>query len=104
MRSIARRGWGTIGTLLLAAAIVAAPALCWAGGGEKATPLENVADTRAMSPGFLKFMADTYNANLWLFGLYVVVIMACMGAILGFGVDKLLSFTGIGLGKIEHHE
>jgi hypothetical protein len=79
------------------------PSLAAAGGG-KATPLENVADTRDMTPGFAKFLADTYNANLWLFGLYVVLIMAAMGAILGFGVDKLMSFTGIGMGKIDHHE
>jgi hypothetical protein len=83
---------------------IVAPALAWAGGGEKATPLENVADTRAMTPGLIKVLADTYNANQWLFGLYVVLIMVMMGAILGFGVDKLLALTGIGLGKMEHHE
>ena len=91
--------------LLMTAAVLLTPVAAWAaGGGEKATPLENVADTRQMSPGFVKFLADTYNANLWLFGLYVVLIMATMGAILGFGVDKLLTFTGIRLGRMEHHE
>jgi hypothetical protein len=94
-----------LGSLITAGAILAAPVIASAaGGGEKATPLENVADTRAMTPGFVKFMADTYNANLWLFGLYSVLIMVLMGAAFGFGVDKLISLTGIGLGKMEHHE
>ncbi len=95
------RVWAT----LVGAALVAAPAIAWAGGGGgDVKPLENVADTRDMSPGLVKFLADTYNGNLWLFGLYVVLIMAGMGAGLGLGVDKLLALTGIGLGKIEHHE
>jgi hypothetical protein len=49
-------------------------------------------------------LADTYNANLWLFGVYVVVIMAVMGVILGLSADKLMSLTGISLGKTDHHE
>jgi hypothetical protein len=80
------------------------PVLAWAAGGEKATPIENVADTRDMAPGFVKFLADAYNGNQLVFGLYVVVIMASMGAILGLTVDKLFSLTGIKLGKMDHHE
>jgi hypothetical protein len=90
--------------LLALLVVTVTPLLAWAGGGEKVTPLENVADTRGMSPGFTKFLADTYNANLWLFGLYVVLLMAGMGVVLGLGVDKLLSLTGINLGKMDHHE
>ncbi len=100
MKSLGRR----VASAAAAAAVVLIPVVVWAAGGEKVTPLENVADTRDMSPGFVKFLADTYNGNLWLFGLYVVVLMAGMGAILGLSVDKLLALTGIGLGKMDHHE
>jgi|WetSurMetagenome_2_1015567.scaffolds.fasta_scaffold1255152_2 hypothetical protein len=100
MRSLRKR----VAALLAFALIAALPLVAWAAGGEKVTPLENVADTRDMSPGFVKLLADTYNGNLWVFGLYVVVLMAGMGAILGLSVDKLLALTGISLGKMEHHE
>jgi hypothetical protein len=100
MRRLARR-WGALLALVVVAAV---PLMAWAGGGEKVTPLENVADTRTMSPGLVKFLADTYNGNLWLFGLYVVLLMAGMGAFLGLGVDKLIGLTGIHLGKMDHHE
>jgi hypothetical protein len=89
---------------LLAAAVAAGlPALARA-AAEKATSLNAVADTRDMAPGFAKAMADTYNGNLYVFGLCVVLIMAAMGAILGFGVDKLMSYVGIDLGKMDHRE
>lgn len=97
--------WGSLRhpRAVAALAIACFPKLAHAGGG-KATPLQNVADTRDLSPGFVKFLADTYNANLWLFGVYVVVIMAVMGVILGLSADKLMSLTGISLGKTDHHE
>jgi hypothetical protein len=75
-----------------------------AAGGGKATKLINVADTRYMSPGFSRTIADIYNSNLWLYGLVVVLIMATMGAVLGYGFDKLVSLLGIDLGKLEHRE
>ncbi|MBI5478885.1 MAG: hypothetical protein HY906_08520 [Deltaproteobacteria bacterium] len=100
MRLVTRR----LAALLASLAILAVPVMVWAAGGEKVTPLENVADTRDLGPGLVKFLADTYNGNLWLFGLYVVVLMAGMGAVLGLGVDKLIGLTGIGLGKMDHHE
>jgi hypothetical protein len=84
--------------------VILFPCLAHAAGGAPATLLQNVADTRDMAPGFGKFIADTYNGNLWVFGLWVVGIMAAMGGILGIVVDKLLSLTGIGLGKMSHHE
>jgi len=95
--------WVRAGAGLVSAALLLPAALAWAAGG-KATAIENVADTRGLQPGLVKFLADTYNTNLWLFGLYVVLIMATMGAVLGLSVDKLLSLTGIGLGRMEHHE
>lgn len=75
-----------------------------AGGGKPATKLVCVADTRDMAPGYSKFVADMYNDSLPLFGLFVVVQMATMGAILGFGLDKLVALLGINLGKLDHHE
>ncbi|MFH1574208.1 MAG: hypothetical protein ABIG68_09510 [Acidobacteriota bacterium] len=76
----------------------------WAAGGKPATQLVNVADTRGMSPGLSKWLADLYNTDLWLFGLAVVLIMAAMGYVLGSGFDKLMSLVGINLGRLEHHE
>jgi len=64
----------------------------------------NVADTRALGPGVARWIAEVYNDNLWLYGVLVVIIMALMGSILGFGIDRLMSMSGINLGKLEHHE
>ena len=75
-----------------------------AGGGKPATKIYNVADTRTMDSGFSKWIADVYNTNLWLYALTVVVVMALMGLILGYGMDRLLGVLGINLGKLEHHE
>lgn len=77
-------------------ALAAAPAK----GGTK---LVVVADTRKLS-GFGKFMANTYNENLLLFAIYVLVIMAVIGLTLGFLMDKIMAMTGIELGKYEKHE
>jgi hypothetical protein len=75
-----------------------------AGGGKPATKLVNVADTRAMASGFSKWVADTYNTNLWLYGIIVVVLMASLGLVLGTVFDRILGLLGIHLGKLEHHE
>jgi len=88
----------------IAAVIFLLPTSAWAGGGKPATKIYNVADTRGMDPGLSKWIADLYNSNLWLFGIVVVVIMAGMGLILGFGMDKFVSLLGINLGRLEHHE
>jgi hypothetical protein len=74
-----------------------------AGGGKPATKLINVADTRELT-GFLKWVGDVYNTNLWLYGLVVVLIMAGMGLVLGLGFDRLIGMLGIDLGKLDHHE
>ncbi len=83
--------------------LVAAPVLA-SGGGKPATKLVNVADTRMVGPGFVKWVGDVYNSNHWLYGVLVVVVMAAMGLILGLSFDRLIGFLGIDLGKIEHHE
>ncbi|MEW5795294.1 MAG: TSUP family transporter [Candidatus Zixiibacteriota bacterium] len=43
-----------------------------AGGGKAATKIYNVADTRAMTAGLFKWIADIYNSSLFLFGLTIV--------------------------------
>ncbi|MBN1608237.1 MAG: hypothetical protein JW940_16515 [Polyangiaceae bacterium] len=90
--------------LVLPGWIVLWPRLVLAAGGAKATPLENVADTRDLAPGFSKFLADTYNGNMWLYAAYAVGIMVVMGLVLGLVADKLMGLTGISLGKADHHE
>ncbi|HUT51757.1 MAG TPA: DVU0150 family protein [bacterium] len=82
--------------------LMSSPAL--AAGGKPATKLVNVADTRMMESGPALWIANVYNENLWLYGLLVVVVMAGMGAVLGFGFDWLISRSGIDLGKLDHRE
>jgi len=85
-------------------AIFLLPSISYCAGGKPATKIYNVADTRAMEPGLPKMVADIYNSALWLYGLTVILVMAGMGFIIGFGMDKLVSHLGIDLGKLEHHE
>gem|GEM_PF-1625373 len=76
----------------------------WAAGAAPVSKLINVADTRFMEPGVSKWIADLYNANLWLYGITVVVVMAVIGLVIGLSFDKLLAATGIDLGKLDHSE
>jgi hypothetical protein len=69
-----------------------------------AKQLVNIADTRALPPGISRWIADVYNTSHWEFGLVVVVLMAAMGLILGYGFDRLVAKLGIDLGRLEHHE
>jgi hypothetical protein len=68
------------------------------------TKLVNVADTRGLGPGITKWIADIYNTSYWQFAVLVVVTMAAMGLILGYGCDRLVRLLGINLGKMQHHE
>ena len=69
-----------------------------------ATKLAKVADTAGMEPGVSKWIADLYNSNLWIFGLVTVLVMAGMGAVLGFAFDRLLALLKLDLGKLERRE
>jgi hypothetical protein len=80
------------------------PGIAAAGGGKPATKVYNVADTRGLQPGITKWIGDVYNGNPWIFGLIVVGVMAGMGLVLGFGMDRLLRMLGLNLGKLQHHE
>ena len=71
------------------------PRLVWA-GGEAATNLVVVADTRRVT-GILKYIADTYNTDPWLFAVWAVVITAVWGGILGFLMDFIMERSGLDL-------
>jgi hypothetical protein len=73
-------------------------------GGEKATEIVVVADTRRVS-GILKYFADLYNTNLLLFAFWAVVLTVLWGSILGFLMDQIMLRTGLDLKSrklIEH--
>ena len=72
------------------------PALLWA-SGEAAGNLVVVADTRRVTSGILRYIADLYNTNPWLFACWAVVLTALYGFILGFLMDLIMSRTGLDL-------
>jgi phage shock protein PspC (stress-responsive transcriptional regulator) len=71
------------------------PSLAWA-SGEAASNLVVVADTRRVS-GILKYIANVYNTDPWLFAVWAVVITAVWGAILGFLMDFIMERSGLDL-------
>ncbi|MGQ9654210.1 MAG: DVU0150 family protein [Thermodesulfobacteriota bacterium] len=81
----------------------ALPGWVWA-AGEKATNLVVVADTRRVS-GVMKYFANLYNTNPWLFAVWAVVLTALWGGILGFIMDRIMLKTGLDLKsrKIVEH-
>lgn len=90
MRKLLRR------ILALSAAIGASlSGFAWA-SGETATNLVVVADTRRVS-GVLKYIANVYNTDPWLFAVWAVVITAVWGAILGFLMDFIMERSGLDL-------
>ncbi len=84
-------------------ALLCLPEWVWASGGA-ATNLVVVADTRRVS-GILKYFANLYNTNPWLFAIWAVVVTALWGGILGFVMDRIMMHTGIDLKsrKIVEH-
>jgi hypothetical protein len=84
------------GGALCVAVFLFLPDLLWA-GGEAATNLVVVADTRRVSLGIVRYIADTYNINPWLFACYAVIFTACYGTFLGFVMDKIMGLTGLDL-------
>ena len=76
----------------------------WA-SGEKLSEIVVVADTRVLNNPVFRYIADTYNTNLWLFAVWSVVLTALFGALLGFLMDWLMNKTGLDLNSrkiIEH--
>lgn len=86
----------------LAALVVAFEAR--AAPAKAAKQLVNIADTRTLPAGPVRWIADVYNTSHWEYGLLVVIVMAAMGLILGYGFDRLVARLGIDLGRLEHHE
>jgi hypothetical protein len=71
-------------------------------GGDKASELIVVADTRVLTDTgyytqFMHYMADAYNANILVFAIWCTILTACYGAFLGFLMDFLMSRTGLDL-------
>jgi hypothetical protein len=83
---------------------LALPALALAGGGS-ATDLVVVADTRVLHSGVMKYFADLYNFNIWLFAVWATALTAIWGCFLGVLMDLIMSRTGLDLKhrKIVEH-
>lgn len=80
------------------------PGWLWAAGGS-ASDLVVVADTRLVQSGILRYFADVYNTNPTLMAIWAVVLTAMYGCFLGFGMDFIMSRTGLDLKsrKIVEH-
>jgi ABC-type Fe3+ transport system permease subunit len=91
-------------SILALALIAMTPAVIWAAGGG-ATEIIVVADTRVLSEGFSKYLANLYNVNVLLFAVWAAVLTALYGAFLGFLMDFIMSKTGLDLKsrKIVEH-
>jgi hypothetical protein len=63
-----------------------------------------VADTTRAVSGLSGWVVELYHYDLFWYGLAVVGVMAVMGVILGFAMDRLVSRIGIDLGRLEHRE
>jgi hypothetical protein len=72
------------------------PALLWA-SGEAAGNLVVVADTRRVTSGILRYIADLYNTNPWVFACWAVVLTGLYGFVLGCLMDFIMSRTGLDL-------
>lgn len=96
-----RLGWCR--TAAVSAALLLAPTLLLAGGGEKQGKLVHVADTRKLK-GFNLYFADLYNTNRLLFTVEVVLITALVGLLLGVLMDFLVSRIGIDLRHRDEKE
>jgi ABC-type Fe3+ transport system permease subunit len=77
----------------------------WAlAGGEKAANIVVVADTRRVT-GFLKYLSNLYNTDVWMFAIWAVVLTVVVGCTLGFLMDFIMERTGLDLRSrkiIEH--
>lgn len=91
-------------TTLLGAAMLLVPEKILAAGG-KASELVVVADTRVIESGILRYFADLYNTNIWLFAVWAVVLTAAYGCFLGWLMDQIMERTGLDLKsrKIVEH-
>jgi len=91
--------------VFLTVLIILGPGIAWAAGGGDVSEIVVVADTRVVKSGILKYFADTYNSNIFVFAIWCVVLTAVYGAILGVVMDLIMSRTGLDLKsrKIVEH-
>jgi hypothetical protein len=88
---------------------MALPAVSFA-GGEKASNLVVVADTRVLSDtgpyhSFVKYLANAYNTNIIVFAVWCTALTALYGVSLGLLMDFLMERSGLDLKNrkiIEH--
>jgi hypothetical protein len=73
-------------------------------GAEPAAQIQPPPDTTTAPSGFSRWITDLYHTNLYLYGVLVVVVMAGMGACLGYGMDRVIRLLGIDLGRLERRE
>lgn len=73
-------------------------------GGDKATNIVVVADTRRVT-GILHYFSDLYNSNIMVFAVWAVVLTVALGCTLGFLMDFFMERTGLDLKsrKIVEH-
>ena len=73
-------------------------------GGDKATNIVVVADTRRVT-GVMHSFSDLYNSNIVMFAVWTVVLTAALGCVLGFLMDFIMERTGLDLKsrKIVEH-
>jgi ABC-type Fe3+ transport system permease subunit len=79
------------------------PSYVLAAGG-KASNIVVVADTRRVT-GFMKYLSNLYNTDIWMFAIWAVVLTAVLGCVLGFMMDFIMERTGLDLKSrkiIEH--
>ncbi|MGD8366241.1 MAG: hypothetical protein PVG78_01255 [Desulfobacterales bacterium] len=94
------RKWASRILAALAALYLAMPGVLWA-AGDRASELVVVADTRVIQNGVMKYFANLYNTNIWLFAVWAVVLTAAYGCFLGWLMDKIMSRTGLDLTSRE---
>ena len=56
---------------------------------------------RVISSGVMKYFANLYNTNIWLFAVWAVVLTAAYGCFLGWLMDKIMAKTGLDLTSRE---
>jgi len=79
------------------------PSFALAAGG-KASNIVVVADTRRVT-GFLKYLSNLYNTDIWMFAVWAVILTVVLGCTLGFLMDFIMERTGLDLKSrkiIEH--
>ena len=90
-------------TTLATLAMALLPSLAFA--KKAASDLVVVADTRLISSGIMRYLANLYNENITLFAIWAIVITALLGCTLGVIMDIIMKQTGLDLTKrkiVEH--